>query len=661
MRAELGEQSRSRVLKLDGEIHQARLEKEASERRLDLARSELQPLKADNQLLREEAKNTSATKKIAALSADLESKELQIRKFSDGEAAERKKCETLQSTIVRLQAGQEASESSTKLLSNQVQKALSDKQETQLLLDQSESAKAEIEAKLCTAETDARTDIESHEGERFRLQRCLEEARSLLKEAQDQIAKQKTMILEKSPAVEPHASMVEVQASQSQSGLHQRTQNSQQYASSPASQDLHQSVAESSIPGATSKKARKKVDRNVVGHSQPSSNRDFLGASGAESQLAINESQQDEDMLLDHSFESDQRPGTRDTDPFVDFQGMEDDGLIESSPRIGKHGQEDYETQSPLKMAPQFSMQTATADDTQSQRGAHIRASSLLSERNVSSSHRIAAEQEYEESQQRSLRAIHAEGSRFSGPQHDPDIEDTQQDVSWSQDGAPAAPLQVAQASQIAASQTPSKFPHASSLHAKKHTVAEDTQSTGALPQIPLGPKSGNRPSKRQPAGQIGKSQPLASEDISPHQSSSPAFMSAPSHTQIKNKYSHKPKHGNDRDSSQQTFGQKVGSNKKSAMKRSAVSDHADAMGQTKRARLTAEPETPAQKTLGRPSPSTRSRSRQPFSRFESTSDNPSVRDVMRTITTVTERTRTSSSVPKSARKPSRVSSKGRP
>lgn len=489
LRAELGEQSRSFANKQVGKINQARLEKEDFEKRLGLARAELEPLKADNQLLKEQAKDNWAMKKVDALSADLKSKDVQVRKLSEGEAA---------------------------------------------------------------------------------FQRSLEEANSRLQEAQDQVARQKSMLLEMSQALESR-NRIEVQASSSQ-------------------------------VGAVPSRPPRLVDRNNTGHSQAFSSLIFSGLSSAPYQSAIAESQRDAEMLLGHSLPymaPGQPSGANVVGRYLDLQGMENDGLLERSPTASQQRPYDLETQSPLKVASHFSTQVASADNTQSQRGVQRRVSSPLSERSVSSSHRRAAEQESQESQQRALHVMQAENE----------------------------------------------------------STTEDTQTMEIDPRTPWGPKTGSKPSQNQRPVRQGVlyNQSSSPDFMQPHSepqakrnySNKPrAFLSS----------SGPAMHRYEKEDSQQPNGHKAGSNKKVFMKRSAPGDSANATAQAKKARLMSGPETPAKGSNGRPSSSTRSR--QPSATPGSASGNLSIQKMTRNSTTEIT-TRQSSTGPGSSRKtPGKTSKK---
>ncbi|GAB7354959.1 hypothetical protein MBLNU459_g5574t1 [Dothideomycetes sp. NU459] len=639
--AELGEQAKSFARKQDGEIFQRRREKEALEKNLTAVKSKLESAEAENQKLKEQAKNESATSRIAALSAESELKNTQIRLLSSGEAAEKEKSERLQHTVIELRAAEQASRTSMKLQNDQVQQVLEEHRQIQLRLDESESARIEVEGRLRKQENDARARSGKHQEEQASLQRNVEEAHShaeaadsrfeevstrleetgfqlkeahtrleeahsrvqeshiRLTDAQDEIIRQKKELANGGPSADASNS-VEV-PDQIRSAGHQKLQSSQVYGSAPTCQDLRRLViADSSTSSTSAKKPRRKVDRNVSERSQLFSNQAPVGASCTNVEPTVAESQQDDEMLFDNIFGSGQRPGTQDTylfDVHLGVRDLEENGVVERKLRFNHQAQNDLETQSPLEIAPQFSTRDLVAHDGQAQLGifaqlhrtADDSSSSPLSERNVSSSYRIAAEEESQEFQQRFASAVFAEDLSSLTPVDHTALE-TQDHVSWSQDGIPTSSFETTRGSRFSTAHTPVRAHHDFVQHSKKRVAVEDTQSQEATPGTRSQRASG-----------------LSGKDMDYAQSSSPPFISTQPQSQTRKNYSHKGKgfllsgatsaiRRDKRWLYQVPADQTTEPNRKIAMKRAATPSLVNGKNQPKKARMTAEPETPAPK-----------------------------------------------------------------
>lgn len=341
-----------------GEIRQIKAHKDAAEKKLATALSELDPVKSENQLLKEEA--TSSKNRIDAFVAELEAKAAQIRQLNADSAPEREKNETLQRTITEIQAAQGEAESAAKKRGEEIEKLQEELRSTKKNLTESDAVKKTLEGRLDQAESAAREQEEKHRSEISISRRNNEETGSRLKLAEDNTAKLQAIVDAQARVPQRDSE------TQTQPQIQDRIQrpgtadSSQEYGLGPTNQELLQ--IETRTSQAHPRKQLKKVNRNQNIGSQ--SLRVMQTASSQEPrveipQSTVPETQHDDEDMLDNRRPNSHGSSTGYDASAIDKQVLDENGVRdveESQSQLPKPSQRKYlptafeETQSQLDL-----------------------------------------------------------------------------------------------------------------------------------------------------------------------------------------------------------------------------------------------------------------------------------------------------------------------
>lgn len=290
-------------------MRQAQKLKEVAEKELAIMISELEPVKAENQLLKEQAKDKLADDTTKIQAAEFESVISQRRQLQIEAAAYRETIQTLQGNLTECRAAQRQGEAEVQRKDEGLRRLQQDYQKTRMQMRESEKSKKEVEERLeevegraCHVEAASREQAERHESELSSARSTTEEERSRRKTAEDLCARlQKSVNAQARTNQDSHDVAVQTKASQSQ--CTSAPQSSESFGSAPTTQDLARLVEaqQQQNLGIRPRKGLKKIDRNLGADTQPSQRRRVASAPGKEEgERDTPDSQLSEDDMLDN-------------------------------------------------------------------------------------------------------------------------------------------------------------------------------------------------------------------------------------------------------------------------------------------------------------------------------------------------------------------------
>ncbi|KAF1349626.1 hypothetical protein BDV97DRAFT_352058, partial [Delphinella strobiligena] len=271
----VSKQAQANYSKHSGEMRQAQKLKEVAEKQLAIITSELEPVKAENQLLKEQAKDKLANDRTKLQAAELESEVSQRRQLHIEAAAYRETIQTLQGDLTGCQAAQSQGEAEVQRKGEEVRRLQQDYQNIRKQISESEACRKEIEGRLEEAKERARhvetascEQAERHESELSSARGTIEEERSRRKTIEDLCAR-----LQKSvDAQAQNRHNVAVQTKDSQLQRMGALQSSELFGSAPTTQDLARldEPQQQQNLDIRPRKGLKKIDRNLYADTQPS-------------------------------------------------------------------------------------------------------------------------------------------------------------------------------------------------------------------------------------------------------------------------------------------------------------------------------------------------------------------------------------------------------
>lgn len=290
-------------------MRQAQKLKEVAEKKLAIIISELEPVKAENQLLKEHAKDKLADDCTKIQAAEFDSAISQRRQLQIEAATYRETIQTLQGNLTECRAAQRQGEAEVQRKDEELRRLQQDYQKTRMQMSESEELKKEVEERLEEVEerarhveTASREQAERHESELSSARSTIEEERSCRKTTEDFCARlQKSVDAQARTNQNSHD--VAVQTKDSQIQCTSAPQSSESFGSAPTTQDLAR-LAEPQQQqdlGIRPRKGLKKIDRNLNADTQPSQRRRVASAPRKEEgEREIPDSQLSEIDMLDN-------------------------------------------------------------------------------------------------------------------------------------------------------------------------------------------------------------------------------------------------------------------------------------------------------------------------------------------------------------------------